>query len=44
MPIATNFLGQKNLNGPHYVFEIGNLELFQNKLEQAENEWNSIQL
>ena len=32
---STNFLGQKNLNGPHYVFEIGNLELFQNKLEQA---------
>jgi cell division protease FtsH len=31
----TNFLGQKNINGPHYVFEIGNLELFQNKLEQA---------
>ncbi len=33
---STNFLGQKNLNGPHYVFEIGDLELFQNKLEQAE--------
>ncbi len=33
---STNFLGQKNLNGPHYVFEIGNLELFQNKLEEAE--------
>jgi len=32
---TTNFLGQKNINGPHYVFEIGNLELFQNKLEQA---------
>ena len=29
---STNFLGQKNINGPHYVFEIGNLELFQNKL------------
>ena len=28
---STNFLGQKNINGPHYVFEIGNLELFQNK-------------
>ena len=34
---SKNFLGQKNINGPHYVFEIGNLELFQNKLEQAEN-------
>ena len=33
---STNFLGQRNLNGPHYVFEIGNLELFQNKLEEAE--------
>ncbi len=33
---SKNFLGQKNINGPHYVFEIGNLELFQNKLEQAE--------
>ena len=33
---SVNFLGQKNINGPHYVFEIGNLELFQNKLEQAE--------
>jgi len=38
---SKNFLGQKNINGPHYVFEIGNLELFQNKLEQAEN--NGIQ-
>ena len=38
---STNFLGQKNLNGPHYVFEIGNLELFQNKLEEAEK--NGIQ-
>ena len=33
---STNILGQKNINGPHYVFEIGNLELFQNKLEEAE--------
>ena len=33
---SVNFLGQKNINGPHYIFEIGNLELFQNKLEQAE--------
>jgi cell division protease FtsH len=38
---STNLLGQKNLNGPHYVFEIGNLELFQNKLEDAEK--NGIQ-
>ena len=33
---STNILCQKNINGPHYVFEIGNLELFQNKLEDAE--------
>ena len=33
---SVNFLGQKNINGPHYVFEIGDLELFQNKLELAE--------
>ena len=33
---SVNFLGQKNINGPHYIFEIGNLELFQNKLEEAE--------
>ena len=38
---TTNFLGQKNINGPHYIFEIGNLELFQNKLEQAKT--NGIQ-
>ena len=30
-----NFLGQKNLQGPHYEFEVGNLELFQGKLEKA---------
>ncbi|MEL0262209.1 MAG: ATP-dependent zinc metalloprotease FtsH [Flavobacteriaceae bacterium] len=34
---ATNFLGQENLKGPHYQFEVGNLELFQLKLEKAEN-------
>ncbi|MGC6403482.1 MAG: ATP-dependent zinc metalloprotease FtsH [Flavobacteriaceae bacterium] len=33
---ATNFLGQENLKGPHYQFEVGNLELFQLKLEKAE--------
>ena len=35
--LATNFLGQENLKGPHYQFEVGNLELFQLKLEKAEN-------
>ena len=32
-----NFLGQENLRGPHYQFEVGNLEFFQRKLEKAEN-------
>ena len=32
-----NFLGQDNNKGPHYQFEVGNLELFQRKLEKAEN-------
>ena len=32
-----NFLGQKNTVGPHYNFEVGDLELFQRKLENAEN-------
>ena len=31
-----NFLGQLNSKGPHYQFEVGNLELFQRKLEAAE--------
>jgi cell division protease FtsH len=30
-------LGQENTGGPHYEFEVGNLELFQRKLEQAED-------
>jgi len=33
---SKNFLGQENINGPHYEFEVGNLELFQRKLEKAE--------
>ena len=32
---SKNILGQENTNGPHYEFEVGNLELFQMKLEQA---------
>lgn len=32
-----NLFGQVNINGPHYQFEIGNLELFQRKLEEAED-------
>ena len=30
-----NFLGQVNVNGPHYSFEFGDLKLFQEKLERA---------
>lgn len=30
-----NFLGQVNLQGPHYAFEFGDLKLFQEKLERA---------
>ena len=32
-----NLIGQENTSGPHYEFEVGNLELFQRKLEQAED-------
>ena len=34
---SKNILGQENTSGPHYEFEVGNLELFQLKLEQAED-------
>ena len=34
---SKNILGQENTGGPHYEFEVGNLELFQRKLEQAED-------
>ena len=33
---SKNILGQENTGGPHYEFEVGNLELFQRKLEEAE--------
>ena len=33
----TNFLGQRNTIGPHYTFEVGDLELFQRRLEDAES-------
>ena len=38
---SKNILGQENTGGPHYEFEVGNLELFQRKLEEAES--NGIQ-
>ncbi len=33
---AEDFFGRTNEKGPHYQFEVGNLELFQRKLETAE--------
>jgi len=30
-----NILGQENTKGPHYQFEVGSLELFEEKLEKA---------
>ena len=33
---SKNFLGQENIKGPHYEFEVGDLELFQRRLEKAE--------
>ena len=32
-----NLFGKENIKGPHYQFEVGNLELFQRKLEKAES-------
>ena len=34
---SKNILGQENTSGPHYEFEVGNLELFQKKLEEAQD-------
>ena len=34
---ATNIFGQENIAGPHYQFEVGSLELFEEKLEVARN-------
>ncbi|MEC8601908.1 MAG: ATP-dependent zinc metalloprotease FtsH [Bacteroidota bacterium] len=33
----SNLLGQRNTYGPHYSFEVGDLELFQRRLEDAES-------
>jgi cell division protease FtsH len=35
--ITKNILGQENSQGPHYQFEVGSLELFEEKLEKARN-------
>ena len=33
--VGKNILGQENTKGPHYQFEVGSLELFEEKLEKA---------
>ena len=35
---SKNILGQDNSQGPHYQFEVGSLELFEEKLEKARSE------
>ncbi|MFP2997724.1 ATP-dependent zinc metalloprotease FtsH [Spongiivirga sp. MCCC 1A20706] len=35
---STNLLGQKNTKGPHYQFEIGSEDIFQEKLDKAKAE------
>ena len=37
---AKNFLGQDNLSGPHYQFEIGTPELFETKLQDIRDSEN----
>ena len=32
---SRNIFGQENISGPHYQFEVGSLELFEEKLEKA---------
>ena len=34
---STDILGRSNAKGPHYQFEVGNLEIFQTKLEEAKS-------
>ena len=34
---STDFLGRSKIKGPHYQFEVGNLEIFQTKLEEAKS-------
>jgi cell division protease FtsH len=36
--VSKNILGQENASGPHYQFEVGSLELFEEKLEKARKE------
>ena len=42
--ISKNLLGQDNTKGPHYQFEVGSLELFEEKLEKARSNGISFRL
>ena len=42
--IAKNIFGQENNKGPHYQFEVGSLELFEEKLEKAQDKGISFRL
>jgi len=42
--IAKNIFGQENYKGPHYQFEVGSLELFEEKLEKAQDKGISFRL
>ena len=39
-----NILGQENIKGPHYQFEVGSLELFEEKLERARKNGSDFRL
>ena len=41
--LTKNILGQENIKGPHYQFEVGSLELFEEKLEKARSKRCSLQ-
>src|SRR6056300_1147411 len=41
---SKNILGQENSRGPHYQFEVGSLELFEEKLEKARSEGIAFRL
>jgi cell division protease FtsH len=41
---SKNILGQENSKGPHYQFEVGSLELFEEKLEKARNKGIAFRL
>ena len=41
---SRNIFGQENISGPHYQFEVGSLELFEEKLEKARSKGISFRL